>query len=122
MKRNYRAAIIGLGRIATMIDDEVEGSNHLLPMSHMGSYLAVDNVEFVGGADPYTEQREAFANKHGVNCLYEDYKTMLEREKPDIVSVCTSARSVVPIMDCRYKQYSARLSHLRRDWRCRACR
>ncbi len=93
MSARYRAAIIGLGRIATMIDDEVAGSPYLmLPMSHMGSYLEVREVEFVGGADTYQEQREAFGRKHGVTNLYSDYREMLERERPDIVSVCTSAR------------------------------
>ena len=45
-----------------------------------------------GGADPYEEQREAFGRKHGVTNLYSDYKEMLEKERPDIVSICTSAR------------------------------
>ena len=93
MAKKYRAAIVGLGRIATMIDDEVVGSPYLLlPMSHMGSYEAVEEVEFAGGADPYEEQREAFGRKHGVTNLYSDYKEMLEKERPDIVSICTSAR------------------------------
>ena len=93
MTAQYKAAIIGLGRIATMIDDEVVGSPYLLlPMSHMGSYLEVPQVEFVGGADTYAEQREAFRRKHGVTNLYSDYRQMIEKERPDIVSICTSAR------------------------------
>ena len=93
MAQRYRAAIVGLGRISTMIDDEVVGNPYLLlPMSHMGSYEAVQEVDFAGGADPYEEQREAFSRKHGVTNLYSDYREMLETERPDIVSICTSAR------------------------------
>src|ERR671931_12987 len=54
----YRVALIGLGRIASTIDDEVQGyPSILLPYAHMA-----------------------------------DYREMLDREKPDVVSVCTSAR------------------------------
>ena len=95
MGLRYKAAIVGLGRIATMIDDEVVNAGsprHVLPMSHMGSYIDVQEVDFVGGADPYKEQRDAFAKKHGSINLYSDYRTMIEKERPDIVSICTSAR------------------------------
>jgi predicted dehydrogenase len=89
----YRAAIIGLGRIASTIDDEVRpGSGILLPYSHMACYREVPQVEVVAGADPYPEQREAFRARWGVDRLYDDYREMLEHERPDIVSVCTSAR------------------------------
>ncbi|NPV09285.1 MAG: Gfo/Idh/MocA family oxidoreductase [Anaerolineae bacterium] len=89
----YRVAIIGLGRIASTIDDEVRpGSGTLLPYSHMACYREVPQVEVVAGADPYAEQRHAFRARWGVDRLYADYREMLERERPDIVSVCTSAR------------------------------
>ena len=88
----FKAALIGLGRIASTIDDEVEGSSMAMPMSHMGSYLDVSEVEVVGGADTYSEQREAFGRRYGFDRLYSDYREMLEKERPDIVSVCTSAK------------------------------
>ena len=49
MGLRYKAAIVGLGRIATMIDDEVVNAGsprHVLPMSHMGSYIDVQEVDF----------------------------------------------------------------------------
>ena len=89
----YRAAIIGLGRISSTIDDEVQGDpTTLLPYSHMACYRDVPDVEVVAGADPYEEQRQAFGKRWGVERLYADYREMLAREKPDIVSVATSAR------------------------------
>jgi predicted dehydrogenase len=90
----YRAAIIGLGRIASTIDDEVVGTNWLLPFSHMGSYCEVPEIEVVGAADTYAEQREAFRGRYGLgsSLLFADFREMLETTRPDIVSVCTNAR------------------------------
>jgi predicted dehydrogenase len=98
----YRVALIGLGRIASTIGDEIEGDpGFLLPYGHMASYREVPEVEVVAGADPYVEQREAFQQRWGVDRLYADYHEMLERERPDIVSVATPARARCPIvLDC----------------------
>ena len=90
---HYRAAIIGLGRIASTIDDEVQGnSSVMLPFSHMGCFRAVPEVDVVAGADPHPTQRDDFARRWGVERVYADYREMLEREKPEIVSVATSAK------------------------------
>ena len=92
MKR-YRVAVIGLGRISSTIDDEVQDNPAvMLPFSHMGSYRAVPAVEVVAGADPHPEQRADFERRWGVTSLYADYREMLEREQPAIVSVATSTK------------------------------
>jgi predicted dehydrogenase len=98
----YRAALIGLGRIASTIGDEVEDSpGFLLPYGHMACYREVPEIEVVAGADPYAEQRESFRQRWGVETLYADYREMLERERPDIVSVATPARARRDIvLDC----------------------
>jgi predicted dehydrogenase len=89
----YRVAVIGLGRIASTIDDEVAGySAVMLPYAHMACYQEVPEVEVVAAADPYPEQRAAFRQRWGVDRLYADYHELLEKEKPDIVSVATSAK------------------------------
>ena len=88
-----RVALIGLGRIASTIDDEVEGTSLLLPWSHVTSYQAVPEVEVVAAADLNVEQRETFGRRFGVSRLYGDYREMLEKERPEIVSVCTNARA-----------------------------
>jgi predicted dehydrogenase len=89
----YRAALIGLGRIADTIDDEQVGSGWLYPFSHMGSYALVPEVAVVGAADLYPEQRASFGRRWGIapEHLYERYQDLIERERPDIVSVCTTA-------------------------------
>ena len=98
----YRVAIIGLGRIASTIDDEVQGEpGVMLPYSHMACYREVPAVAVVAGAEPYAEQRQAFRQRWGLERLYDDYREMLEREQPDIVSVATSAKPRPGIvMDC----------------------
>ena len=89
----YRSAVIGLGRIASTIDDEIEKyDGHPLPFSHIGCYVEVPEVRIVGMADPWAEQREAVERKWGLDAKYDDYKTMLRETKPDIVSVCTSTK------------------------------
>jgi predicted dehydrogenase len=91
--KRHRAAIVGLGRIADTIDDEQVGSGWLYPFSHMGSYAEVPEVQAVGAADLYAEQRSAFGRRWGIpeEHLYESYEELVVREQPDIVSVCTSA-------------------------------
>ena len=87
-----RAAVIGLGRIASTIDDEIEVyDGHALPYAHIACLRAVPEVEIVGMADTWEEQREAARQRWGFDAIYADYRAMLEDTRPDIVSVCTSA-------------------------------
>jgi len=83
-----KVAVIGLGRIASTIDDETEkyDGNHL-PYSHIACYRDVPDVEIVGMADTWEEQREAARQRWGLDALYADYRQMLEETRPDIVSV-----------------------------------
>src|SRR5439155_5825878 len=69
------------------------GSGWLLPFSHMGAYAEVPEIEVVGAADLHPEQRHAFGARWGIAAehLYASYGELLERERPDIVSVCTTA-------------------------------
>src|SRR5688500_7098911 len=96
MTKRYRAAIVGLGRIADTIDDEQIGSGWLVPFSHMGAYAELSRtgeVEVVGASDLYAEQRAAFGERWGIAAehLHERYEVLLLKEKPEIVSLCTSA-------------------------------
>ncbi len=89
----YRVGVIGLGRISSTIDDEVQGNPAvMLPYSHTACFREVDSVEVVAGADPFDEQREDFRQRWGVEGLYADYREMVAAENLDIASVATSAR------------------------------
>ena len=91
----YRAAVIGLGRMGSTFDDEIEqGGAIYLPFCHAPSYHAHPQINLVAGADPHDEQRALFGQRWGLspNHLYTDYRELLKKEKPDIISVTTTAR------------------------------
>ncbi len=90
----YRAAVIGLGRMGSTYDDEVRyGGTVYLPYCHGPSYFYSPHTELVAGADPHDEQRALFGQRWGLSedRLYADYREMLEEERPDLVSVTTTA-------------------------------
>src|SRR5438874_5298476 len=70
----YRVAIIACGSIAQL---------------HLRSYRAIPEVEVVAGADVSPEVRERWQREHGVPRMYATAEEMLDRERPDIVSICT---------------------------------
>ena len=82
-----RAAIIGLGRVACLLEDDPLRDK---PATHMGAYLKTPGVEVVAGADTIGEKREGFASRYGAR-IYEDYREMLSKEGPDIVSIAAYA-------------------------------
>lgn len=73
----YRVALLGLGGISR---------------AHLRGYRAAENAaraEIVAGADVSAEARERFTQECGVERTYADYGELLQREQPDVVSVCT---------------------------------
>lgn len=94
--QRFTAAIIGLGRIGSLLDDPWadrtmrDESWRLRPCTHAGQYAAHPRIRLVAGADPDPIRREAFVRRWGVPA-YADHRTMLAREHPDIVSICTRA-------------------------------
>lgn len=88
--KKYRAAIVGLGRMASTIDDEVRDYSAIaLPYSIAASCQEIDKIELVAGADILPEKREAFRQRWGVGALYGDYLEMIAQEEPDLVAICT---------------------------------
>ena len=75
-KPRYRAAAIG----------RTGGGNfgHNLHLAYQG----IEYVDFVAVADPDPAGREKAREQTGAASAYADYREMLEREKPDLVSVC----------------------------------
>ena len=90
----YRAGIIGCGRIADTIEDEVQDAPYwsTLPFSHAGAYQRCPRTQLVAAADPNAERLAALGRRRGVERLYADYHTMLERERLDLVSICAPTR------------------------------
>jgi predicted dehydrogenase len=96
----YRVGIIGAGRIASTIQDEIETGpfSFLLPYSHAGAYAAHPATEVVAVADVDAGRREAFGERWSVGSRYADYREMLSREALDIVSICVPTRAHAEVM------------------------
>lgn len=90
--KNYRVAIVGLGRMGSTIDDELPASTR--PFSIAAACRATDRLELVAGADILPQRRVAFQQKWGVEAVYEDYMEMVEKQRPDMVAVCTTATGI----------------------------
>lgn len=104
MKPVYRAAIVGTGRIASTYDDEVlnkpdpsfyrgamrhNGLYTALPVNHAEAYRTLPGFDLVAAANRSEEKLRAFGRRWDVTALYTDFMQMLEKERPDVVSVCT---------------------------------
>lgn len=70
----YRAAIIGCGSIGR---------------AHARGYSAVETIDLAACADIDRPRGKRFAAQHDIPKFYDDFREMLEGERPDIVSVCT---------------------------------
>ncbi|HEY0866516.1 MAG TPA: Gfo/Idh/MocA family oxidoreductase [Fimbriimonas sp.] len=80
----FRVGIIGCGR-----PFRTEGSTGFgMSRDHAKGYLAA-GCRIVALADVNCENAKAFQQDIGGDAIYEDYREMLAKEKPDIVSVST---------------------------------
>ena len=56
---------------------------------HWRAYKKLPEVEFVGCADVIRKNAEEFVENTGTKTAYTDYREMIAKEKPDLVSICT---------------------------------
>lgn len=86
----YRTAIIGTGRIASLLERDPLRTK---PHTHAGWYAAEARTALVAGCDVDAERLAAFGVAWGIGDahLHDDYRSLLDRERPDIVSVCAYA-------------------------------
>ena len=90
MANQYRVCIVGCGRMGGTIDEEVKGGRHpALPYSHAAGYTAYERTTIVAASDVVQEKAEYVCSKWNIPKQYADYREMIEKEKPDIVSVAT---------------------------------
>ena len=73
------------------IDEEVRGGPNalLLPYSHAAGYTACERTTIVAAADVVEENLERVCSKWNIPERYTDYREMIEKEAPDIVSIAT---------------------------------
>ena len=104
---NCRAAIIGLGRIASLLEDD---SRREKPCTHAGAITADPDCVLVGGCDINEDRRALFAERWKVP-VYADAAEMIHAQKPQILVIAThpdshyhycriAAASGVPLIVC----------------------
>jgi len=93
----FRVALIGAGRMASTIDDEIREQDtwpslkQQLPYSHAPCYRTFPEVRMVAVCDLDESRCRAFCDRWDVPRYYLDYREMIARERPDIVSITTPA-------------------------------
>ena len=90
--KTYKAVVIGCSRMGGFIDNEVAGNPaYPPPLSHAAVYTTCDRTELVGCSDLRAEVMDEFGRLYDVppERRYVDYRQLIDREKPDIVSVAT---------------------------------
>ena len=93
-KKKARVAIVGLGRMGSTIDDE---GHTELPYSIASAVQASPCLDLVAGSDIIDKKRNSFAERWGVDAVYQDFTEMVTNQKPDLVAVCTAACLPKPV-------------------------
>ena len=89
-KPSYRVAIIGTGRMGGLMEDETPLTNRFdKPYAHFSAYQAIEQTEVVAVANRGADRMAHFARRFGVDNTYLDYRQMIQKERPDVVSVTT---------------------------------
>jgi len=102
-----KTAIIGLGRIASLLEED---SRREKPCTHAGAAAANPDCVLAGGCDTDEERRRLFAGRWGV-AAYADAAEMIRAQSPDILVIathpdshyhycCLAAASGVPVAIC----------------------
>ncbi|MDR0503484.1 MAG: Gfo/Idh/MocA family oxidoreductase [Treponema sp.] len=115
-----KAAIIGLGRIASLLEEDILREK---PCTHAGAISANEGCVLSAGCDTDEERRRLFAQKWQVP-VYADAAQMLEIHKPDILVIAThpdshwrycslAAKMKIPVIICE-KPLAGKISHARR--------
>jgi predicted dehydrogenase len=97
----YRVGIIGCGRIANTIDDELQRPHRggiILPLGHAGGYALVENTEMVAACDVVEDKLKTFQERWNVPRGYTDFRELIDTEKPDILSITTRPEQHVEAM------------------------
>lgn len=84
---SLRAGIVGCGRVGCGFDDQPWPQVR----THAGAYVRVPGVDLVGLADIDGAKLAQYGEKFRVDGRYEDFRAMLERERLDVLSVCTKS-------------------------------
>lgn len=93
----FRVALISAGRMTSTIDDEIREQDtwpslkRQLPYSHAPCYKTFPEVDMVAVCDLDETKCRTFCARWDVPRYYLDYREMIDRERPDILSIATAA-------------------------------
>lgn len=90
--KTYRAAVIGCSRMGGFIDNEVVGSRAAaLPYSHAAGYMACDRTDLIACSDVRADVMAEFGKLYKIPTAhqYTDYRELIDRERPEILSIAT---------------------------------
>ena len=89
-----RAALIGCGRIGA----GCSGVGQSRLQSHAAAYAACERTRLVAAADPDDRALACVRRRWDVERLYRDAGEMLKAEEPEIVSLCTTPATHLPLL------------------------
>ena len=89
MGKVYRVGIIGTGRMGGLIEDELSANQFSSPYGHFSAYQHIQQTEVIAVANRGADRLQRFTDRFGISNTYLDYQQMIEKEKPDIVSITT---------------------------------
>jgi len=86
-----KATVIGCGRMGARPQKSVYGSfaNGWLPLSHIEAIQEVEGLELVAACDVDEKSLRFVKETYSVNNVYQDYRELIDIEKPDIISIAT---------------------------------
>jgi predicted dehydrogenase len=90
---SFRVAIVGCGRIGAGEAPPEAGAQ-----SHAAAWVAHPRARLVAVCDSARERRERARDRWGANASFEDLTSLLDRARPDIVSLCTPDATHAPLL------------------------
>ena len=91
----YKAAIIGLGQIGFKID--LDPFRKII-WSHAKAYDHIKNIKLIGVSEIDKKKIPTFAKYYPKVKIYEDYLDLLNKNKIDVVSICTPTKTHLNII------------------------
>lgn len=93
----YRVAIIGCGRVGSILEEDPLREK---PATHSAAFASYPKTKIVAACDTNKQRLKKFGERWslGPSTLFTDYRKLLKEAKPDIVSVATWTETHCPIV------------------------
>ena len=92
--RTYRAGLIGCGRIGAGISDS--GASRIRP--HAEATRKSSRIRLVAACDTDPIRLRRAADRWGIPATYGDFRSMLEKEKLDLLSIASPTKTHAPML------------------------